>query len=163
MNTSIQPRIENSPEWKLVGKKLTMSFANYKVGELWQGFMQKRHEIANALNTDAISMVVYKPTHFEHFSPTNEFEKWAAVAVEDFVNVPNHMETFVLKSGLYAVFEYKGLNTDPSIFHYIFGTWLPNSEYLLDDRPHFEVLGQKYKNNDPHSEEEIWIPIRPKI
>jgi len=23
-------------------------------------------------------------------------------------------------------------------------------------------LGDKYKNNDPNSEEEIWIPIKPK-
>lgn len=29
--------------------------------------------------------------------------------------------------------------------------WLPNSDYLLDDRPHFELLGDKYKNNDPNS------------
>jgi hypothetical protein len=29
--------------------------------------------------------------------------------------------------------------------------------------PHFEVLGDKYKNNDPSSEEEVWIPIKPKV
>ncbi len=76
--------------------------------------------------------------------------------------VPNEMETFLLEGGLYAVFEYKGSSNDPSIFQYIFGTWLPGSNYLLDNRPHFEVLGDKYKNNDPNSEEEIWIPIKPK-
>ena len=27
---------------------------------------------------------------------------------------------------------------------------------------HFEVLGKNYKNNDPNSEEEIWIPIMDK-
>jgi AraC family transcriptional regulator len=31
----------------------------------------------------------------------------------------------------------------------------------LDQRPHVEVMGEKYKNNDPDSEEEIWIPIKP--
>jgi AraC family transcriptional regulator len=41
-----------------------------------------------------------------------------------------------------------------------FSTWLPDSEYRLDVRPHFEVLGEKYKNDDPESEEEIWIPIK---
>jgi AraC family transcriptional regulator len=35
-----------------------------------------------------------------------------------------------------------------------------SKEYELDDRPHFEILGDKYKNNDPNSEEEIWIPIK---
>jgi AraC family transcriptional regulator len=72
------------------------------------------------------------------------------------------METFTLESGLYAVFHYQGLSTDSSIFIYIFGTWLPNSEYELDARPHFEILGDKYKNGDPTSEEDIWIPIKPK-
>ena len=72
------------------------------------------------------------------------------------------LETFVLPEGQYAVFQYKGLSSDNSIFQYIFGTWLPGSDYVLDDRPHFEVLGDKYKNNDPASEEEIWVPIQPK-
>ncbi len=55
-----------------------------------------------------------------------------------------------------------GSSIDKSIYQYIFGIWLPNSVYLLDDRPHFEVLGTKYKNAKTDSEEEIWIPIRTK-
>jgi AraC family transcriptional regulator len=46
-----------------------------------------------------------------------------------------------------------------AFFQHIFSEWLPNSDYRLADRAHFEVLGEKYKNNDPSSEEEIWIPI----
>jgi len=156
------PKINKINEKKLVGKRLTMSFANYKIGELWQSFMQRRKDITNNLTNDLISLAIYKPTHFADFKPTNVFERWAAVEVADFDKVPNEMETFILPCGLYAVFDFKGLNTDNSIFQYIFGTWLPNSDYFLDDRPHFEVLGDKYKNNDTTSEEEIWIPIRPK-
>jgi len=156
----MKPRIETSTEKKLVGKRLTMSFADYKPGELWGSFMPKRREITNHLPNDLISMTIYKPTHFADFHPTNEFEKWAAVEVANFDQVPDNMETFTLPGGLYAVFDYKGLNTDDSIFRYIFGTWLPNSDYDLDDRPHFEVLGEKYRNNDSASEEEIWIPIK---
>lgn len=154
------PRIESLSEKKLVGKKLTMSFANYKIGELWRSFLPRRKEITNNLTNELISMVVYAPNHFMDFKPTNEFERWATVEVQDFDDVPNEMETFVLPSGLYAVFAYKGLNTDNSVFQYIFGTWVPNSEYVLDERPHFELLGDKYKNNDPSSEEELWIPIK---
>lgn len=139
-----------------------MSFADYRTGELWGSFMRRRQEITNQLTNDLISMAVYKPAHFADFKASNEFEKWATVEVADFDNVPSEMETFVLPGGLYAVFDYKGLNTDNSIFQYIFGTWLPNSDYALDDRPHFEVLGDKYNNNDPASEEEIWIPIKMK-
>ena len=77
-------------------------------------------------------------------------------------HVPAEMETLVLQRGLYAVFDYTGLNTDHSIFQYILGTWLPQSDYVLDNRPHFEVLGEKYKYNDPTSEEEIWKTIKMK-
>ena len=156
------PRIENLTEKKLIGKRLSMSLVNNRTGELWQSFMPKRREITNTVSNDLISMQVYKPTHFEDFKPTNEFEKWATVEVTNFENVPTDIETFLLAGGLYAVFDYKGSSGDPSIFQYIFGTWLPGSEYFLDNRPHFELLGDKYKNNDPTSEEEIWIPIKPK-
>jgi len=50
-----------------------------------------------------------------------------------------------------------------SFFQKIYTVWLPASDYVLDNRPHFEVLGDKYKNNDPSSEEEVWIPIKPKV
>lgn len=80
--------------------------------------------------------------------------------VRDYNEIPDGMEPFELPGGLYAVFDYKGSSSDPRIFQYIFSEWLPNSEYQLDNRPHFEVLGEKYKNNDPESKEEIWIPVR---
>jgi AraC family transcriptional regulator len=106
-------------------------------------------------------MVIYNATHFTDFKPNNQFERWATVEVSDFNNVPEEMETFLLPAGLYAVFLHIGdAKTFVNNFKYIMEIWLPNSEYVLDNRPHFEVLGEKYKNNDPHSEEEIWIPIR---
>lgn len=157
------PRIELSKEKTLVGKSLKMTFANNKTAELWRSFMPRRKEIANNLTNDLISMSIF-PNSFDFgFSNLNaEFDKWALVEVLDFSQVPEEMETYILKSGLYAVFEYTGLSTDTKVFEYIFGNWLPNSNFILDNRPHFEVLGDKYKNNDPFSEEEIWIPIKPK-
>lgn len=156
------PRVETIKEKKLIGRSLIMSFADYRIGELWKIFAPRRKEIINNLTNDLISMVIYSPTHFTNFNFTNEFERWATVEVANFDNLPNDMQTFVLPTGLYAVFDYKGLHTDNTIFQYIFEKWLPSSDYILDNRPHFEVLGNKYKNNDPDSEEEIWIPIRPK-
>lgn len=156
---NILPRIERINGKKLVGKCLTMSFAQNKTGELWKSFMPRRQEISNSMSNDLISLQVYDPGCFLAFGHEVEFKKWAAVEVFDFGNVPIGMEIFKLDSGLYAVFDYVGMSCDSSIFTYIFGKWLPNSAYELDNRPHFEVLGDKYKNNDPNSEEEIWVPI----
>ena len=157
------PRIATINEKKLVGKRMTMSYADYKIGQLWSSFMPRRKEITNNVDNDLISMVVYKPDHFASFDPAKEFERWATVEVVDFNNVPDGMETFILSNGLYAVFSYTGMSSGASaFFQYIYSEWVPNSDYKLDDRPHFEVLGEKYKNNDPSSEEEIWIPIKAK-
>ena len=95
------------------------------------------------------------------FSPLTEFEKWAAVEVSDCREIPEGMETLIVPEGLYAVFDYKGAaNNFAPIFHYIFGTWISTSGYEVDRRPHFDVLGEKYKGNAPNSEEEIWIPVK---
>lgn len=74
--------------------------------------------------------------------------------------MPVDLETLLLPGGLYVVFDYKGYCTDTSVFEYILGSRLPGSDYTLDDRPHFEVLGAKYRNNEPFSEEEIRIPVK---
>lgn len=151
------------PERKLVGKRLKMSFTENRTGELWKSFMIQRKEIKNVVGNIRYSMQMYDPGFFDSFNPMASFEKWATVEVSDFTDVPVGMETFVLNEGLYAVFHYKGSSAAAAqVFQYIFGSWLPQSGYLLDNRPHFEMLGDKYKNEDPESEEDICIPVKPK-
>jgi len=137
-----------------------MSLAHNRTAALWKVFMPYQHKIRHRRNQDLISMQVYDPGYFSDFNPLHQFEKWAAVEVTNVEALPEGLETFLLKAGLYAVFDYKGSSADSSIFQYIFGSWLPDSGYVLDERPHFEILGAHYKNNDPNSEEEIWIPIK---
>ena len=157
------PKIEVVAERKLIGKRIKTSFSNDKTRELWQGFMPRRKEISNNLSTDLISLQIYnKSFGISEFNPNTEFEKWALVEVSDFNNIPKNMEAFTLTGGLYVIFLHKNASsTAEETFHYIFNAWIPNSEYDLDNkRPYFEVLGEKYKNNEVSSEEEIWIPIQ---
>ena len=155
------PKIVFLTEKKLIGHKIKMSLTDNKTGELWRGFMPRKKDIKNTMSSDLISMQVYdNPLNFNEFNQKNEFEKWAAIEVFDFNHVPDGMKIFTLIGGKYAVFSYKGLSTDTRIFDYIFTQWLPDSIYMLDNRPHFEVLGEKYKNNNINSEEDIWIPIK---
>ncbi len=156
----MNPRIEKLFEKKLIGKKVTMSLEDNRTGELWQSFMKRRYEIKNAIGAELYSVQVYDQSYFSNFSLNVEFKKWAAIEVADYDSIPLGMEPITLGSGLYAVFVHRGAQiTAMKTFQYIFERWLPNSEYILDDRPHFEVLGERYKNNDINSEEEIWIPI----
>ncbi len=158
------PRIEILAEKKLIGKRIKMTFSNNKTFDLWQSFMPYRKEIKNSVSSDLFSMQIY-PTSFDfiNFNLEAEFEKWAAIEVADLTSFPDEMESYTLEGGLYAVFIHKGAaNTGSKTFQYIFQTWFPGSDYLIDGRAHFEILGAKYKNDDPKSEEEIWIPIKPK-
>ena len=160
----MEPRIETITEKKLVGTHVRMSLVENKTLQLWQGFMPLRQEITNNVNNDLISMQVYDhELYFADFNPESDFTKWAAAEVSDHNAIPGGMEAFTLPGGLYAVFPYKGTPADGArMFRYIFAEWLPDADYVLDHRPHFEILSEKYRNEDPDSEEEIWIPVKPK-
>lgn len=160
----MKPRIETLTEKKLVGKRMKMSFADNRTGELWRQFMPKRKEIRNNTGSELYSVEVYgNAQFFNEFDSQAEFDKWAAVEVSGFDSVPDEMETLIIPGGLYAVFLHRGTAAEAvRTYRQIYGDWLPNSDFLLDDRPHFAVMGEKYKNDDPNSEEEIWIPIIPK-
>ncbi|KDN53906.1 GyrI-like domain-containing protein [Flavobacterium seoulense] len=157
----MKPKITAFTEKKIIGCKQSMNYATYNPVPLWQHFMPRKKEIVNAISTDLFSIQQFLEGFWENFNPNTEFEKWVAVEVTDFENIPDGMNSLVIPNGWYAVFDYKGDGSDAAaFFEYIFKDWIPNSSYVVDDRPHFEILGEKYKKGDPDSEEEIWIPIR---
>lgn len=160
----MDPRIEILKETKLVGFRTSMSFALNKTVTLWQRLMPRRKEITNAVGVELYSVEVFNdPMFFKKFNPTREFEKWAAVKVKDFDSIPAGMEKLVISSGMYAVFLYKGKPSEgQQTYQYIYSQWIPDSEYTLDNRPHFALMGEKYKGEHPESEEELWIPITKK-
>ena len=157
----MQPLIKSLSEKKLIGHSIEMSFLENKTFHLWSGFMPKRKEIKNAVNANLYSLEVYSENHFDNFDPSDNFQKWAAVEVSDFENVPTEMKKLIVPCGLYAVFLHSGPAAEAhKTYQYIFAEWLPNSEYIVDERPHFAIMDEKYKKDDPDSEEEIWIPIK---
>ncbi len=159
----MEPRIDVISEKKIIGMKIIMSFADNKTVHLWRSFMPRLKEIKNNIGSDLYSIEVYNPSFFRSFNPKAEFEEWAGIEVTDFENVPVGMHPITIPEGIYAVFVHKGpASAGMKTYQYIFETWLPNSVYLLDDRPHFALMGEKYKHEEHDSEEEIWIPIKNK-
>ncbi len=153
------PEIKIFPATKFIGKNLSFTYANYRAFELWSGFMPSKKEIQNVVGNELYNIQI-NPENFD-FSPNTLFVKWAAAAVSTFDFVPEGMEILEIQEGLYAVFNYKGDQSNaPAFFKSIYTDWLPSSEFELDTRPQFEILGEKYKKEDSDSEEEIWIPIK---
>jgi AraC family transcriptional regulator len=157
----MNPEIKILPEQRIIGIKISMSLDDNKTGHLWQNFMSVRKSIADPVSDELLSVEIYPPDYFKNFSHANTFEKWAAVPVKDFSYIPEKMSSLVIPEGLYAVFHYKGRSSQAGpIFKQIFSEWLPSSVYLSDDRPHFEVMGKNYRNEDPESEEDFYIPLK---
>lgn len=156
----MKPRIETQNKQLLVGMCTEMSFVDNKTVQIWKAFRSRIKDVQNRTSEDFISLQVYPKGYFDVFNPAATYVKWACVAVSNAEAITVEMRSLILPKGLYAVFYHKGLDT--SFFQYIYGEWLPQSEYDLDDRPHFEVLGPNYKNSDTNAEEEIWIPIKTK-
>ena len=162
-NIESKPEILEIEPRKIIGKCVTTTLSFDDTAALWQDFMSRHKEIKNRVDSGFYSMQVY-PFGFkvEEFTRETEFERWAAVEVTDFDTVPEGMQTKTIAGGLYAVFTHVGpVKEFVETSNFIYGTWLPQSGYKLDERAHFERLGEKYYGPEhPESEEDIWLPIQ---
>ncbi|SDR76410.1 GyrI-like domain-containing protein [Gramella sp. MAR_2010_147] len=160
-----KPEIKIIKPKKLVGICITTSLADDKTSLLWNRFMRLKGAIERKKGENLYSVQEYGEKFMKgEFDTQSEFNKWAASEVLHFENIPKGLEKLEIPAGKYAVFTHKGTAREfAESSNYIFNEWLPASEYLLEDRPHFEVLGEAYKGpENPESEEDIWIPVRPK-
>ena len=157
------PKIIELEAKLLVGISMEMSRMADRTPDLWRSFMPRRSEVKARSSTDYMSMQVYPGGADQVADPSALFTKWAVgeVVVRD--TMPAGMSPYDLAGGLYAMFVHNGPATDLSTFASIFTDWLPNSDFVLDDREHFEVLPADYKPMDPNAREEIWIPVRPLV
>lgn len=149
----------------LVGVEMVTTLANDRVREMWAAFMPRRKEIENRIGEELYSMQVYENgLDVSGFGPQTQFKRRAAMQVSGDAEVPEGMLKFAHPGGLYAVFVHRGpAKSFGQTAARIYGEWLPQSPYEIDNRPHFEILDDKYLGPDhPDSEEEVWIPIREK-
>ena len=161
----MQPKIKEIEAVKLAGISKETSMANDKTEVLWKRFMSIKIKTLSLANRDLYSVEQYKKAFLKgEFDPQTKFEKWAAVEVDDYADLPEGLEKLELEGGLYAVFRHRGTAQNfAGTAKYIFEDWLPKSEYQLAHRPHFEIMGSDYKGpDDPESLEDIYIPISPK-
>lgn len=157
------PSIEVFDGMTVVGIHRAMSFAEPRMRELWQSFRLRVEEVGVRSSDDFISMRVYDEPVGVAPAPGSRFEQWAAVQVDASSEAPTGMDSHTLAGGQYAVFTYRGrADAFGDAARYIYGEWLPRSDYELADREFFEVLGPSYRPDDPEASERIWIPIQPR-
>ena len=162
-NLTLQPQIVHLSSRKLTGMQTQTSLSHNAVPRLWQDFIPRRSEIVNVLDNGMIGISGYN-TNFraETFIAASPLEKWATVEVSDFGTPPTGMKNRELTGGEYAAFTHKGGKKNIVMsFEYMYGVWIPDSIYDIDDRDHFEHYPKNYRGPEhPDSELKIYIPIR---
>lgn len=157
------PEIKITKEKIIIGLYEVMSLSENTTAMLWKRFGPRRKEIINTSCGGSYSIQVYDKSFIRgEFLPTTRFEKWAGVCVDHKDRVPKGMEVLIIPAGKWAVFQYQGMTTQfYKMARYIYEEWLPNSEYLLDHRPHFEYMPSNYLGPmHPEAQEEVWVPIK---
>jgi len=146
----------------LAGMKINTNLQKNEAVALWKKFKPRVKEITNKKNDRFYSIQDYD--HFDPIRFTSEttFDRWAAVEIEKGDKLPKGMEPFEIPGGLYATFVHKGTVMDFSkALYYFFSQWLPNSDYVLENHPHFEVFDHRYLGpQNPDSIEDVFIPIK---
>ncbi len=156
-------RIVKKDKFFVIGVCAEASFAtNGEVTpRLAKQFMPRLKEVQNRKDSFRLSLQKYNNFNFQTFGSTTPFEKWIGVEVADIDNIPAGMDTLEIPAGNCLVIDFEG--SIPEFikqWQYIHSTWLPASEFELDDRPHFERLSPDYNPMQEANEEEIWIPIK---
>jgi AraC family transcriptional regulator len=151
----MNPRIAQLQAKVVVGMKSQMQHQQYQnIVALWKQFMPQQVKINNRTCQEFIAL-----QNFSDFgNPVDNFEIWACVEVTDSSNLPEGMQSFQIPEGDYAIFPHKGMNAGAT-YQKIMTEWLPKSGYKIADRPHFQVMGEKYKNGSPDSEEDFYVPV----
>jgi len=160
----MEVRIENIAEIKLAGMKANMQMSDNKTFELWHKFMSHKKYILNNISEDLYSVQLFNPElKLENFNQNTYFTKWAAIEVADFETIEPFFETLIIPNSMYASYLFIGTPDQfPASFQQFISNWLMPSQYILDERPHFQIMGKNYRNNDPNSEEMVFIPIKMK-
>lgn len=153
-----EPQILNLPPKTLVGLRMISTLAVDQTPTLWRTFMPRHREI-QATAPERYAVRVFPEGFFERLDPERPFEIWAGI--ESSGPQPEGMEALTLSGGLYAAFTYQGLPQEyPPVFQYLLQVWMPKNGLAYDYRPHVAVMGDRYVNSSPDSEEEMWIPVR---
>ena len=155
-------RIEHTKGKKVIGMRMQMSLItiNQKTGELARQFMPRRQEIKSRIGLHVFSIQDFT-ADYNPQNPQAIFDKWVGAEVSNFDHIPNNMEAFTIEEGTYAVFSFKGsVQEFPKLRAHIFNEWLPNSDYELGARAHFEILSEDYNKDLQNIEEDVWVPLR---
>jgi AraC family transcriptional regulator len=156
----MEPKFETKPGFKSVGMLFTGKPGSSEIPDLWDKFVPHIDSIPNRTNHNTCYGIInpFGPKEYE-----GEIDYIAAVEVDNLNDIPKGMVSAEVPEAYYAVFTHKGpISNFMESIRYVFGEWLPNSEYTLTGTPELEVYDERFDPTSEDSECEICLPVKKK-
>lgn len=149
----MEPKFVQKPAFTVVGVVHRGPMGNPDIPKLWGVFNHHMADIPNIINP----RVCYgAQDHFDE--ATGEFDYLAACETPPGSRAPEGMHVWDVAAANYAVFP-TTLATIHDSYHYIYGTWLPQSGYQRASGVEFELYDESFNPDDPNSTFYLYVPV----
>ena len=153
---AMEPEIVSRPETKVIGAARQYREEDLDIETLWSAFRPEVAEIRNRVGTDSFGI-------YEEHRETEDtfgFTYICSVEVTDFDEVPEGMIARIIPAHLYVAFRHNGpLSSLPETLKYIWGSWLPKSDYVYVEKPDFELYALSGQKDQPEKTLYLYIPV----
>lgn len=158
----MEPKIVELDGFTVVGIRYFGDNKNQEIAQLWSECKKQCGDDGKCLRhvnakpgspcLGVCSMIPGEKENFEYI---------IGVMVEKTDQIDEGYVTKVVPAQKYAVFTHKGLLTTlMGTYEYIFGDWANKTDYKVDEHLNFEWYDNRFKDNDPTSEFDIYVPIK---
>jgi AraC family transcriptional regulator len=130
------------------------------IPQLWDDMMSRRGEIRNVTGEAAYGLCgpIEDESQRRH---ADEFFYLAGLPVTSLDDLPEGMIGRTVPAATYAVFTHVGrIDRLGETMNYIYGSWLPGSEYERQEGPDLELYDKRFAPTSDTSEMDILIPVR---
>lgn len=164
----LEPNIVAKPELTVVGLEASFLHAlspeansSEVIGPLWNKLCHCTDRIADRTGDEMYGVIYDRGADLR--SHPDELQYIAGVAVASVKDVPEGMAAHTVEAATFAVFIHCGPITGiAETMEAIYRGWLPSSDYEHADIADVEVYDHRFQYDNPDSEMEYWVSVRPK-
>jgi AraC family transcriptional regulator len=149
VSNMINPKVVERKGFMVIGPAIHTTNENeenfQRLPKFWSEFNEKKiHEfIPNKISNNSFYGICMD-------AKGNEFTYMIGVEVNSLEQIPDNMVGRRIPEARYAVFTAKGpvVRSVQDMIRYIYGEWLPKSEYTLAETPDFELYDERFNQTD---------------
>ncbi len=156
----MEPKFKRLDDLIVVGLQ-TLNTCHYNViPVLWQRFLKRESEVQHVAIENVGIGVSFD---IEKKGKDSEYFHLVGHPVSNTGEIPEGMTYRKIPAHDYAVFTHHGpLSTLGKTYDFIYGEWLPQSEYEYDDSNELEWYDERFDPESEESEFDIYVPIKKK-